>query len=163
MSTGQYLPNGVTVRDGSSEQLQLSQQGNLKTHLAVALDSTNDSVTVYNGANSTVAGLDTIYQAALTNSVVGVKTSTGRLFGWDLSAGGSVAAEYVQIFDLNTTSVTLGTTVPKLSIMIPIASKDEKAFTIPITFATAISVAATATAGGSGAPATTINANWFYK
>lgn len=69
---------------------------------------------------------------------------------------------YVQIFDVaSATSVTLGTTVPKLSIGFNAASS----WTVPMdnAFYNGIKIAATATATGSGAPTTALDCNLGFQ
>jgi hypothetical protein len=116
------------------------------------------------GGTSTYAALGGTGNALLTNTPVAVKASAGNVYGLDFVNPGSSAA-YVQIFDVAAASVTLGTTVPKLSKWIPAFGGWEEKFAgeTKISFGTAITVAATTTPTGNTAPATGIIANIVYK
>lgn len=115
------------------------------------------------GGQSTYAALGGTGNALLTNTPVSVKASAGELRGLDFVNTGASAA-YVQIFDVASGSVTLGTTVPKMSKWVPAGGAWEEKFGDDgIQFSTAITVAATTTTTGSTAPATGIIANIVYK
>lgn len=116
------------------------------------------------GGTSTYAAVGGTGNALLTNTATAVKTSAGNLYGVNFVNTGAAVA-YVQVFDLATGSVTLGTTVPKLSFWVPAGGSWEEKFTgeAKISFASAITVAATTTATGSTAPGTGILANIVYK
>lgn len=100
---------------------------------------------------------------ALSNSAVSVKGSAGQLFG--LQCGNTNASEeYVQIYNVASGSVTVGSTSPTLSV--PIAATATGGLMISlvgIQFGTAISVAATTTATGGSAPGTALDCNAFYN
>jgi len=59
--------------------------------------------------------------------------------------------------------VTVGTTNPLMTIAIPNAGFADLSLPFGITFSTAITVAATTTAGGTGAPATGVSLVAWYK
>lgn len=100
------------------------------------------------------------YKASgLTNSAVTVKASKGTL-QWASCYNPSNAVAYVQVFDI-AGSVTLGSSVPKLSLAI--ASGANLPITGPATFINAIKVAATTTAGGSTAPSTALDCNFGFN
>lgn len=112
---------------------------------------------------SASAGLSTNFQAALTNTAVAVDANPGQLY--ELYCYNSNAAVgFVQLFDLATGSVTLGTTTPKLSYGIP--ATNASGFTVSLVgtqFSTAISAAATTTATGSTALGAGLTCNFKYK
>lgn len=116
------------------------------------------------GGASTYAALGGTGNALLTNTAVAVKASAGNLYGLNCYNAGNATA-YLQLFDVASGSVTLGTTVPKLSFWVPANGSFDKEFDSEekIAFLTAITVAATTTATGSSAPATGILANIIYK
>lgn len=116
------------------------------------------------GGTSTYAAVGGTGNALLTNSPVAVKASAGNLYGVSFVNTGNVTA-FVQMFDLATVSVTLGTTPPKLAFWIPPGGSWEEKFPdeAKVSFATAITVAATTTATGGTAPATGVLANIIYK
>lgn len=101
--------------------------------------------------------------AVVTNTAVAAKASAGQLYGWAIGGTGNSAACYMQVFDLATGSVTLGTTAPKLSVAIPAGSGSNQNFASGIAFATAITVAATTTRTGSTACTVGLDVNLLYK
>lgn len=111
------------------------------------------------GGTSTYSAQGGTSAALLTNSAITVKNTPGFLYGVDFINLGTVAA-FVQIFDLATT-VTPGTTVPKLSKWVPAGGAWEEKFCAggQIAFANGIQMLATTTPTGNTAPATGINAN----
>lgn len=130
--------------------------------LGVALDSTNDSVGAVARASATIGGSDTYFNNALTNTVIAVKASAGNIYGYrGYNSGASYA--FIQVFDVASASVTLGTTTPKDVYQIPNAGMYDEMFTVPVTHGTAVSIAATSSATGSGAPAATQSFTLYYK
>lgn len=112
---------------------------------------------------SATNGLSTNYQDALLATVVAVDASAGQLYEL-YCYNPNAAVSFVQLFDLATGSVTLGTTVPKLSYGIPPATS--AGFTVSLVgaqFATAISTAATTTSKGSTAPGAGLTCNFKFK
>jgi hypothetical protein len=128
--------------------------------VTIASDNTafavNAQITpVTSGGLSTAAG-------SIAATVTSVKASAGQLYGWYIyNPNASVA--YVQIFDLATGSVTLGTTTPKMSLGIPAGSAANIELSNGIAFATAISIAITTTRAGSTGPGSTVDYNMAYK
>lgn len=97
---------------------------------------------------------------------VAVKTSgSGRLF-YVHAINPNAADAYLQLFDLPVASVTVGTTTPKQSFLIPAgggnAGAYESAWKNPIPFNNAITYAVTTSATGSGAPTSDIILNIHY-
>jgi hypothetical protein len=101
----------------------------------------------------------------LTTTVTTVKSSAGELGLYHCLNPNTVSA-YVQIFDTSG-AVTLGTTVPVLSLGIPASSSGPGGgnleWTMGIHFANAIKVAVTTTATGSAAPSTALDCNFGFK
>jgi hypothetical protein len=91
-----------------------------------------------------------------------IKASAGQLYGYDLYNNNSTQA-YVQIFNVASGSVTLGTTVPDMVIVIPANGGRNVEYNNGIAFSTAISYACTTTRTGSSAMANAIDVNFFYK
>jgi hypothetical protein len=98
---------------------------------------------------------------AQTTTVTTVKGSAGELGAYHCLNPNSVPA-YVQIFDTSGT-VTLGTTIPVLSLGLPASDGGNLEWTIGVHFANAIKVAVTTTATGSTAPATVVDCNFAFK
>ena len=86
-------------------------------------------------------------------TVVAIKASSGVLFGLQI-VNNSAATAFIQIFDLATGGVTLGTTTPDMQVQV--AANSTLVVPLPdrgINFATAISVASTTLEKGSVASA----------
>jgi hypothetical protein len=100
-------------------------------------------------------------QNGLSITVKVVKASAGNLDGYYIyNPNASVA--YVQIFNASSAgSVTLGTTVPVLSLGIPSLGAANIS-TLGIAFSTGIAVASTTTATGSTANGTAVDANFWF-
>jgi hypothetical protein len=113
---------------------------------------------------NTTGGTSSYFNAALGNTVSSVKSSAGNLYGFTFQNPNSTAA-YVQLFDLVSNSVTLGTTAPKLSYWVPAGGSYDLVATgeAKISFATAISIAATTTATGSTTPSVGVLTNMLFK
>lgn len=79
----------------------------------------------------------------------------------------NTAQAWLQIFDLAAASVTLGTTVPKISLFIPagtasVSGAMDKQWVVPISFATRMSYALTTTATGATGITTAGDINIFF-
>ena len=99
----------------------------------------------------------------LTTTVLSVKSSAGQISTLQCYNPNSTQA-YVQIFNIASGSVTLGTSTPALSIPIAPTSTGGLALANPgINFSTAISIAATTTATGSTAPSTALDCNVVFN
>lgn len=91
-----------------------------------------------------------------------VKSSTGRLYGWYLFNPAGVD-QYLQIFDASAvTSVTLGTTVPGMTLGVPTLGGANLFGAPGIAFSNGIVIAATSTAAGNTAGASAVRVNVFY-
>ena len=144
-------------------------QANMANSSPVTVATDQSAIPVTQAANttggvSTYAATGGTGNALLTNTAAAIKTSAGNLYGFDFVNTGSAAA-YVQIFDAAAGSVTLGTTPPKLSKWVPAGGSWEEKFTGEgkISFGTAITIAATSTPTGAGAPQSPILANVNFK
>jgi hypothetical protein len=100
---------------------------------------------------------------ALTNSAQSIKGAAGTLHGYYIY-NPNTTAQFVQLFNTASGSVTVGTTNPLFMITVPAGSAANLWMApIGIAFSTAISWAATSTAGGNGAPTTALDAVAWYK
>lgn len=111
---------------------------------------------------NTTGGWSVNSQTGLTNTKVAVKASAGT-FGGYMVYNPNSAQIYIQVFDVASGSVTLGTTTPTYVIPIPATSGANVEFTNGINHATAITLAATTTATGSTAPGTALTGFFLYK
>lgn len=71
----------------------------------------------------------------------------------------NAAVAFLQLFDVATGSVTVGSTTPKQSYFIPAQGAFERSFETPLHFHTAITYACTTTATGSTDPTTGLTVN----
>ncbi len=99
---------------------------------------------------------------ALTNSAQAIKASAGKFGGYYIY-NPNTAATYVHIYNVASGSVTVGTTNPKLTFVIPAGSAANLELVNGATFDTAMSCAATTTGGGNTAPTTALEANFYFK
>lgn len=126
--------------------------------MTLASDSTGQ---VAPAANATSTGVSINFQTALTNSKIAVKASAGNMYGWHIYNPNN-AVTYIQLFNLASASVTLGTTAPTMVLVVPAQGGIDDYLPVPITFGTAITLAATTTASGLTAPTSTLVADFFF-
>jgi hypothetical protein len=99
---------------------------------------------------------------ALTSTAQAIKASAGSLYGYYIYNPNATAA-FVQFYNTASGSVTVGTTSPLFMLAIPATAGANLMFTHGVAFGTAMSWAATSTAGGNGAPTTALDAVAWYK
>jgi len=100
---------------------------------------------------------------ALTNTAQAIKASAGNLYGYYIYNPNS-SAVYVNLYNVASASVTVGTTTPLMNIAIPATSGANLMFPYPITFSNAgWSASCTTTGGGNTAPSTACEVMFFYK
>lgn len=90
-----------------------------------------------------------------------VKGSAGKVYGWWVY-NPEAAVSFVHFYNTASGSVTVGTTNPLFTLQVPAGAAANCSYEMGITFSTAITVAATTTAGGTGAPATGVSLQVFY-
>lgn len=116
----------------------------------------------------TTNGFDTFMASGSDGSSIlvataqAVKASAGKVFGYYLY-NPEAAVTFVHFYNTAQGSVTVGTTNPLFTLPIPAGSGANLMSDIGITFGTAITIAATTTAGGNTAPATGVSAVIFFK
>lgn len=98
----------------------------------------------------------------LGTTVVTVKSGAGELGAYHCINPNSAAIAYIQVFDTSG-AVTLGSTVPVLSLGLPASDGGNLEWGMGVHFANAIKVAATTTATGSTALGTNPDCNFAYK
>lgn len=100
---------------------------------------------------------------ALTSTAQAIKASAGQIYGWYIYNPNS-SAQFVQLYNTASGSVTVGTTNPLFMLTIPATAAANILGTSGIEFTNAgFSCSATSTAGGSGAPSIALDAVFFYK
>lgn len=156
----------VTIASDSTGVIGATQSGtwtvqpgntpNTTAWLVSATPATSGGLTTFNATSSDGA-------TALTNSAQAIKASAGQLFGWYIYNPNS-SAQFVQLYNTASASVTVGTTNPLFMLTIPATSAANVFSDIGIAFSNAgWSTAATSTAGGNGAPSTALDAVFYYK
>lgn len=115
-------------------------------------------------ALATVVGQVLFRDVALTNTDVTVKASAGRVYSWYFKNSDATNTAWVHFYNALIASVTVGTTVPVWSVEVPAGGTNEFEFTIPLSFATGITLAATTSPlhTVSTAPTTTLQAYVGY-
>lgn len=110
----------------------------------------------------TTGGWSVSSTTALSTTKVAVKASAGTFGGYMIFNPNTVET-HVQVFNVASGSVTLGSTTPTYVLTIPANSAANLELTCGINHSTAITIAATTTATGSSAPTTGLQATIFYK
>lgn len=95
------------------------------------------------------------------NTAQAVRTTSGYLHFLEVSNPNGTDA-FIQLFDAATGDVSVGTTTPALSLLVPANGAMDKHFPVPMKFETAITYACTTTATGSGDPTTGLVVNAGY-
>jgi hypothetical protein len=113
-------------------------------------------------ADSGGPGLLTVRDADVDNTAQACKTTGGRLYGYHVQNPNASDA-WIQFYNLATTAVTVGSTVPKLSFIVPANGAVEAYMSAPFEFDTAITYAATTTAAGGTDPTVGLVGNFFYR
>ncbi len=108
------------------------------------------------------AFLQTFFDSDGDNTAQVGKSASGYLYFLEVTNPNGIDA-YLQLFDLAAADVTVGTTTPKLSLLVPGNGGMDKAFAVPLKFGTAITYACTTTATGNGDPATGLVVNGGYR
>lgn len=113
-------------------------------------------------AASTINSTSSDGGTALTSTAQAIKASAGSLKGYYIYNPNSTA-QFVQFYNTASGSVTVGTTNPLFMLTIP-PTAAANLWMQPggIAFGTAMSWAATSTAGGNGAPTTALDAVAWY-
>jgi hypothetical protein len=133
--------------DGDYEPLAVNERG------AVWASLTGSA----NGGLSTANASSSDGSTALTNSAQAIKASAGTLHGYYIY-NPNATAQFVLFYNTASGSVTVGTTNPLFMLTIPATGAANLSLTVPVAFSTAMSWAATSTAGGNGAPGTALDA-----
>lgn len=94
-------------------------------------------------ALATVVGQVLFRDVALSNTDVTVKASAGRVYSYYFKNPHATDTAWVHFYNALIASVTVGTTVPVWSVEVPAGGTNEVEFTVPLSFATGITIAAT--------------------
>lgn len=110
---------------------------------------------------ASVNGWTPFLDAAQGTTVTMIKSSAGELGAYHC-LNPNAAVSYIQLFDTSG-AVTLGSTVPELSLGLPANDGGNIEWGMGIHFANAIKVAVTTTAQGSTAPGSGVDCNFAFK
>lgn len=114
-------------------------------------------------ASAGVLGTSMYFNSALLATKQAANASAGNLYGYHIYNPNNTVM-YVQFWNLASASVTVGTTAPHMVLAVPAFGwADAPASGPPIGFGTALTIAATTTSTGSGAPGTGLMTNLWYK
>lgn len=114
--------------------------------------------------HSSLAGVTTLRDADIDNTAQACKVARGHLYGYHVQNPNASDA-WLQFYDAAAADVTVGTTTPKLSLIVPANGAieaylgDDNA----IRFSTAITYSATTTAAGGTDPTVGLVGNLFYR
>ncbi len=158
---GSVTTSSPTYSNGQTSPLRMNTAGSLQVYVG-----TGGVVTTPLGGVAAIVsssnGWTPLRLSALTNSAVAIKGSTGQI-GMLQCYNPNASQVYIQIYNIVSTSVTVGTSTPTLSIAIAPTSTGGFVMAFPgVQFATAISAAATTTATGGSAPSTAADCNVVY-
>ena len=135
---------------------------------AVTVVSPTNPLPTAAGISASTAGLTSIFNKALTATVVDIKATSGRLASVD-AWNFNTATTFLQFFDSLAAGVVLGTSAPYYVLSVPPGDGStqfgqvNKDLGFALEFGTAISVAATTDEDGSTAPALVLRASFLFK
>ena len=109
-------------------------------------------------ASASVVGQTLFRDVALSSSDVAVKATAGRVYAYRFRNPHTTDGAWVHFYNATIANTTVGTTVPAWSVHVPANTTVSDTFTVPLSFATAISLASTTSElhTGTTAPTTAI-------
>jgi len=151
------------VADGDWTPGRVNQRGAGWVALDTTLDATNDAIAIGSKAGQ---GFSTAHNIDVDESEDAVKASAGTLLGYYFANMHASAWRYLRFYNATVANVTVGTTVPKLTLPLPPASAGHIWLGEGVAFDTAITVAATTgiADNDTGAPgANEVSCESYYK
>ena len=109
----------------------------------------------------TQPGADVLEVDAQQATVAAVKATNGQLFGYHIY-NSNTAVAFVHFYDIPSGRVTVGTSARKITLAVPPGGGVDGVFPMPITFTTAMAIAATTTITGSTNPTTGLLVDIFF-
>ena len=110
----------------------------------------------------TSGGLGAPATGSIGNTATAVKASAGQVYSMYVGNNNTTVC-YVQFFNTATGSVTVGTTAPIASLMIPVGGAFVDGIPNGWAFGTAITIAITTTRSGGTSPSNTVDYNIWYN
>ncbi len=147
---------------GVRQDSQSALAGTTLDYIPLTTDSVGSQYMTIS-ASTGATGATMSFTAAQSSTKAAINTNAGNLYGYHLYNVTS-ATVYLQLFNLASASVTVGSTTPNMVIAVPAFGWADSPTTGPgIGFTTALTIAATTTATGSGNPGTGLMTNLWYK
>lgn len=158
--------SGTTIYtdDTASGHIQVNKLAISTDGSATLIPATADGLAVLNRPE-TGSGLTIFRTIDLDESEEEVKASAGNVYGYYFW-NGAASTRFIKWYNATAASVTVGSTTPVLTLPVPAGAAGHVSFDKPVTFATAICVAATTGVADAdtGAPAANdVVLNVFYK
>ncbi len=160
---GSALANCGAVKAASTAAIATDPAAVVSLSPNSPLPAGTNNVGAVTGALATSGGWTPGITAALSTTVQSIKSSAGQL-GKMLCYNPNASVAYVQIFNIASGSVTLGTSTPV--DVVPVPATLNGGFTLAFPgeqFGNAISYAATTTATGSAALGTPLTCSYGYN
>jgi hypothetical protein len=158
--------NGSTVATAATgiQKVGLADgSGNAITSTSSALDvNLKSSITQNASVLPATSGGLSIATGSIGATKTAIKASAGQIYGYHIG-NSNTSAIYVQIFNVASGGITLGTTAPDMSLFVPASGGAVFSTDVGIAFSTAITIAVTTTRAGSTAPTNTVDYNFLFK
>ena len=145
------LASAVTVNNPTAANLKVDPSG-VTSPVSIAATVATKLTPQTSGGCSTFSG-------SIGATATAIKTTPGQLYGCVIG-NSNTSAVYVQLFDA--TSATLGTTAPKLSLLIPAGGGLTRDFVLGVQFSVGIMFACTTTRTGATSPTNTVDVNFDF-
>lgn len=161
----QVFTSGSTNLSGTMQSQQLGTwQVNVSGSTNLVLGAGTAAIgKVVTEGSATGVGCSIDQRTELRNVAVAVKGSAGRVYGYHIFNPNTVDS-FVKLYDVAQGSVTVGSTTSTALLWIPAggALDTGAGLTIPLTFGTAITIAATTNITGGGNPTLGLVSNIYY-
>lgn len=163
-ATGQSILSGVqSAVPGGTNDIGIVHVVQGVSALTVQIGNTPNTTPILATVTPSVGGgWTTSLKNGLTNTASAIKAGAGT-FGAYYCNNPNATVACVQVYNIASGSVTVGTSTPSWSICLPASGAANLEFTNGLKFATAISVAATTTATGGSAPGTALDCNFGFN
>lgn len=159
-ATTKVMMAGFEADEGSTDSVDEGDAGAARMTLDRKLITTIQPHTA--GGLSTFMASGSDGSTALTSTAQVIKASAGQLYGYYVYNPNS-SAQFVHFYNTAAASVTVGTTNPLFTLTVPATAAANLMFPHGVIFSNAgWSCAATATAGGNGAPSTALDLVVWY-
>lgn len=179
-STGNALD--INIKTGNPTTITATQATGTNLHTVVdsgtitavtaitnALPAGTNNIGLVTPTPTSNTGWSFNYQSALSSTKAQIKATAGTFGGYINLYNPNTAVTFIQVFNLASASVTVGTTAPDFVITLPgiaaaagTGTDRNLEITCGLKMSTGITIAATTTATGSSAPANAITATFLF-